>query len=173
MPTAVDALPSNVLDFVPEPFSTRLKSLFAMDCVRVMRLAESAQWVLVYTALALPLGVVIDYLCEAMYPPEAEEKMTMLEQAKCIGAVLIQAIVNCVVIFYIRKIAALCPMIYNACPSSYVPRYHVDEMTGEIALGVVFVCAQTTFMAQIARLRTRWTVDRGVAAGDPEMPRAQ
>lgn len=136
-------------------FGERLRSLVAMDCFRVGRIFETAQYALLYACICLPVGLGIDLLCKPLYPKaDGEESVYVGGQIwRAIAAAVLQVVLSAVSIIYVRKLADLVPFLFNFCPSRYVAHYHVDEVFGEIAIAMVFVGIQTTLVEALARLR--------------------
>lgn len=148
-------------------FVERLESLLAVDCYRVSRILETAQYALLYGILCLPVGLAIDWLCNKLYPvpsvvsveSSGSDKKREVKRYNgkslwlAIGVALLQVALSAVSIIYIRKLADLVPFLFNVCPSRYVAHYHVDEVSGESAIALVFVGVQVSLLRQLEIIR--------------------
>jgi len=150
-----------ILPELPEEksFGERFRSLVALDCFRVGRIFETAQYALLYACICLPVGLGIDLLCKGLYPKleptkEGEESVYKGGQLwQAIAAAVLQVVLSAVSIIYVRKLADLVPFLFNFCPSRYVAHYHVEEVFGEIAIAIVFIGIQATLLEALARIR--------------------
>lgn len=160
-PLAPPGAPGIVLPELPaeKSFGERLQSLLAMDCFRIGRIFETAQYAVLYACICLPVGLGIDMLCKPLYPKaqpakDGEEETYRGGQLwRAIAAAVLQVMLSAVSIIYVRKLADLVPFLFNFCPARYVAHYHVDEVFGEIAIAMIFVGIQTSLLDALARIR--------------------
>jgi hypothetical protein len=134
-------------------FEGRLRSLLAHDAVRLTRLCENLQYGALYSLTGLFLGSGIDQLLRPLYPRGEAPLRGWREFWGVVGAVILQVAVCVLAVFYTRKIVDLMPPLLNFAPGRYIPHHHVTEVTGELALALVFVATQTTLIAQAGRAR--------------------
>lgn len=139
----------------PRTFSEALKSLFTFDCIRFSRLAETAQYAAIYAFLALFVGVGLDTACAQLYPikDDGGPIRTWSQAWGTIGVMVLQVVVSAVMVFYLRKVAQLFPLLLNLCPSKYKVGYHVPERVGEIAIALVYVGSMGTLLKNLDRVR--------------------
>jgi hypothetical protein len=134
-------------------FGQSVWSLIDLDTIRLSRIAETAQYAAIYAILALFVGVGLDMLCAKIYPVKDGVIETWPQFWGTAGVVLLQVIISAVMVFYMRKVAQLFPLILNFCPSRYKVGYHVPERVGEIAIALVFVGAMSTLLKNMDRMR--------------------
>jgi len=141
---------------IEEPKSTKqaLKSLFAVDCIRGNRLLETIQFAIIYGALAIFIGAGIDGLFDKWQPVDRKKKLSTKGFAINLGICLAQVTVSALAVFYMRKLIAVVPPLINLCPSRYVPHAGVHEFEGEIAVAMIFIGVQTSFISRLEMLRT-------------------
>jgi hypothetical protein len=132
-----------------------LRSLFSVDCVRGSRLLETIQFAFIYGILAIFIGAWIDALFfKIKQPPLSDDKRLDGQQfAETICLCLAQVILSALAVFYMRKIVGVIPPLFNFCPSHYVPHAGVHEFEGEIAVAMIFIGVQTTFVRRLELLR--------------------
>jgi hypothetical protein len=148
MTEATSALPER------KDFAERLQSLFRMDCIRVSRILETAQYAVLFGILTLIVGFGIDCLFRPLYPVvPKEEKLHGKRTLQVVGIILLQIMVSAVSVLYIRKVADIVPFVFEICPSRYIPHYKVKEIEGEIAIALAFVGIQTSLIDNLAKLR--------------------
>lgn len=139
---------------VRKSFGERFESLVTMDCIRISRILETAQYALIFGILALLVGFGIDCLFRPLYPAVGKDKKlrgTALWRA--LGVVMAQIMVSAIAVIYVRKVGELVPFLFEFCPSKYVPHYKVKELEGEMAIALAFVGIQTSFIDTVAKLR--------------------
>jgi hypothetical protein len=149
-----------ILPEIPEekPFEERLRSLFAVDCIRISRILETMQYAFLYACICMPVGLGIDALFSRLYPKVEEEAVYSWRQFWVAVAVVVgQVVVNAVSMIYIRKFADLFPFFFNFCPSRYVAHYHVDEVFGEAAIALLFVGVQTSLIHALDKIRGKFS----------------
>ena len=144
-------------------FTTRLQSLVRMDCVRISRILETAQYAVIFGILALIVGFAIDCLFRPLYPPTPEDRKLHGSAAlRAVGILLLQIMFSAVAVLYIRKLGEIVPFLFEFCPSKYVPHYKVKELEGEMAIALAFVGIQTTLIETLETLRRSFFyADRG------------
>ena len=133
--------------------SERIESLVRVDCIRLSRLLETAQYAMLYAVLCIPIGIGIDRLFSRAYP-RIEEGGTY-SRKQCVHAVLVVALqvaFNAICIFYMRKLVNIVPVFLKLC-KAYVSHYHIEEFFGEVAIAVVFVGIQTNLISVLDKLR--------------------
>jgi hypothetical protein len=149
-----------ILPEIPEekPFSERLKSLLAVDCIRMSRILETMQYAFIYACICMPVGLGIDLLFGRFYPKVEEDEAYNSKQLwVAIAVVVCQVVVNAVSMIYIRKFADLFPFFFNFCLSRYVAHYHVDEVFGEAAIALLFVGVQTSLIHALDKIRGKFS----------------
>ncbi len=149
----------------PKTFGQALKSLLAIDCIRLSRIAETAQYAAIYAFLALFVGVGLDTLCAKIYPVKDGDIENWPQFWGTAGVMMLQVIVSAVMVFYLRKVAQLFPLFLNFCPSRYRVGYHVPERVGEIAIALVYVGAMGTLLKNMDRMRCFLTKAKGCDGG--------
>jgi hypothetical protein len=137
----------------PKTFGQSLKSLLAIDCIRLSRIAETAQYAAIYAFLALFVGIGLDTLCAKMYPVKDGNIETWPRFWGTVAVMMLQVIASAIMVFYLRKVAQLFPLFLNFCPSRYHVGYHVPERVGEIAIALVYVGAMGTLLKNMDRMR--------------------
>jgi hypothetical protein len=148
-----------ILPEIPEekPFGERLKSLLAVDCIRLSRILETMQYAFLYACICMPVGLGIDMLFAHFYPKvEEDEPYSWKQMWLAILVVICQVVMNAVSMIYIRKFADLFPFFFNFCPSRYVAHYHVDEVFGEAAIALLFVGVQTSLIHALDKIRGKF-----------------
>ena len=147
-------------------FGERLGSLLALDCYRVTRILETAQYAVLYAVICLPVGLLIDAACRRLYPdPDERGVFTGARLWRAMGVAVLQVVLSAISIIYVRKLADLVPFAFNLCPWKYVPHYHVEEVFGEVAIALIFVGIQVTLVKKLEQIRNSFG---DVPAGDPE-----
>jgi len=144
-------------------FGDRLSSLFRFDCIRLARILETAQYALIFSLLALIVGIVIDSSFKQAYNKiEARASKDgrqlslkgtpglMLSQ---IGLIFLQVVISAILVIYIRKVGKLPPFILNFCGEDYVQHHKVNEVEGEIAIAIIFVGVQTGLIHALEKVR--------------------
>jgi len=137
----------------PKTFGQSLRSLLDIDCVRISRIAETAQYAAIYAFLALFVGVGLDALCAKIYPVKDGDIKTWTQFWGTVGVMVLQVMISAITVFYLRKTAQLFPLLVNLCPSRYHVGYHVPERVGEIAIALVYVGAMGTLLKNVDRIR--------------------
>lgn len=147
--------PHIILPEIPEekPFGERLQSLLSLDCVRISRILETAQYAALYAIICMPVGLGIDAFFSPFYPSTDNGEITPAQAWHSVLIAVLQVMVSAISILYIRKIADLFPFFLNLCPSRYVAHYHVDEVFGEAAIALVFVGMQTHLIKALEKIR--------------------
>ena len=130
-----------------------LKSLLEINCVRLSRLAETAQYAAIYAFIALFLGVGLDALFSKIYPVKDGPIKTWAGFWATVGIMILQVVISAIMVFYMRKLGQIFPLIFNFCPSKYKIGYHVPERVGEIAIALVYVGAMGTLLKNLDCLR--------------------
>ncbi len=138
---------------VPKTFGAALRSLVTVDCIRFSRLMETAQFAALYAFFALFAGVGVDRLCGLLYPVKSGPLRSAGQFWGTLGVMVLQVVLGALVVFYIRKVVQLFPLLFNFCPSRYREGFHVPERAGEMAVALVFVGSMDTLLRNIDRLR--------------------
>lgn len=138
----------------------RIASLFAVDCVRMSRILETAQYGLIFAIIAFFVGLGIDWLFRPLYPKPTdrvagckEPVYSKLKMAQALGLICLQVMIAAVSIIYVRKLGEIVPFFLNLCPEKYVPHWKVHEVEGELAIALVFVGVQTTLIEVLGAMR--------------------
>ena len=135
-------------------FRRRLKSVFAVDCIRASRVLEIVEYSFMYAIIAIFVGALIDKFVAPLYPEKEDEKLNGYKILRVTLAVAFQATLSAVSVLYIRKIAQLVPFFFDVCPKGvYKEHYHVSEYGGEIALALAFIGVQSNLLDQVGRIR--------------------
>lgn len=138
----------------PKSFRQAFKSLVEFDCIRLSRLAETAQYAAIYAFLALFVGLGLDSLCAKLYPVKKGGSIRNWGQFwSTFGVVTLQVVLSAIMVFYLRKFAQLFPLLLNFCPHRYKAGFHVPERVGEIAIALVYVGAMGTLLQNLDSMR--------------------
>ncbi len=133
-------------------FGEALDSLLTWDCIRWSRLIETAQCAALYAILGVLFGVAVDRAVRVLYPQAEGPIGSWRELGLTLAVVVLQVVLSAVLVIIIRKVASLVPFFFNLCPSRYVEGYHVQEMDGELAVGLAYVGSQTTLIRQLEKI---------------------
>ena len=150
-------------EHVEKSFGERLQSLLSLDCVRISRILETAQYGAIFSILMLVAGLAIDALCHGLYPRPSTKRngcqvFTRREALRAAGAVIVQVALSAVAVLYVRKTGELLPFLFNFCSSKYVPHWKVRELDGELAVGCVLIGIQTSMLEALATIRNTYGV---------------
>ena len=140
------------------------KSFVDFDCVRFMKIFETTQYAVLYSAIAVFVGAAIQKLFLPLYPlTKYKNHGTTLENQSQFLKTLLIVIVNVCVIalstFYIRKFMEIIPPFVNFCPR-YISSFGVEEaLSGETAIGLVLVGIQSNLIYELDLL-AHWMTNK-------------
>ena len=152
-------LPHHMLSKRPSDLSEGLASLLASDCIRATKILETVHSAVLHGLFGAAFGVGIDRLVRGLYPKPGkdDELTTWPELGVTLLVVLLQVVLSAIGVIYIRKLVALFPFLFNLCPSRYVEGYGVDEVEGEISLGLAYVGSQSHLVTQLEKINAFFT----------------
>lgn len=130
-------------------FNEKIKNLFTFDMIRLQKLLEISQNVII----SMVVGFFLGYLVDHMFPPYVNN------ENKSIGVLVLevisQAVVLAISMYYAKKIMRLIPFLFNF-DNNYIPSMKGENMLGiNIGMGILFVTNQTHFKAKLTALRQR------------------
>lgn len=123
----------------------RFKKLVSFDKVRLYKLLEISQYILLYLLISMPISV----LLEEIFPDVDENKSTW----KIMIEIILQIIALGILIFYIMKVVKLVPFIFMG-DKSYI-EHKVFEYEGSITLSLVLLGTQKNLVSKIHIIRSR------------------
>ena len=128
-------------------FSKKLKNILTFDMIRLQKLLEISQNMII----ALFCGYFLGYFIDQLFPAYVEE------ENKPISTLIIEVIGQVIVLgistYYIKKVLQLIPFLFKLS-KSYVPSKKGESLVGiNIGLGLIFVNNQTNFRAKLTRIR--------------------
>ena len=126
-------------------FEERWKRLITFDKIRLYKLLEISQYMLLYLLISIPISVIL----EEIFPDVDESKPTwqiMIE-------IILQMIMLGILVFYLLKIVKLFPFIFMGY-KSYV-EHKVFEYEGSITLSLVMLGTQKNLVSKIHIIRKR------------------
>jgi len=132
---------SSMKDHVKKQFD----KLISVDKIRVHKLLFVMQYTLLYVAVGLGLGSLLDHL----FPDYDPEK----ENLDIVKELVLQTLVIGVTLFYARKLVKVVPYLFNFDNSfSNNHAQNMPEYQGTLILGMVFVATQTSYLKKIQHL---------------------
>ena len=126
-------------------FEERWKRLITFDKIRLYKLLEISQYMLLYLLISIPISVIL----EEIFPDVDESKPTwqiMIE-------IILQMIMLGILVFYLLKIVKLFPFIFMGY-KNYV-EHKVFEYEGSITLSLVMLGTQKNLVSKIHIIRKR------------------
>jgi hypothetical protein len=119
--------------------------LISVDKTRMHKLLFIMQYTVLYAAVGLGLGSVLDHLFPE-YDPE-KESMDLIKE------LTLQTLVIGITLFYARKLVKVIPYLFNFDNSfSNSHAQNIPEYQGTLILGMVFVATQTSYLKKIQHL---------------------
>ena len=137
------------IDFDSLNFKEKLKNIFTFDLIRLQKLLEISQSMI----LGLVCGFYMGYLIDHLFPVyvESENKSNI----KLFMEVMLQMIVLGIGAYYIKKILRLIPFLFKLS-SDYVPSLKKEGLLGlNVGMGLIFVSNQTNLREKLVALRER------------------
>lgn len=125
----------------------RMKSLIEINPIRTMQILEAFQYGLAYLVFSFLAGSFLDTL----FPLPDEIK----ETNKIFLEVVLQSLLFIIAVFYIRKLVKIMPFVFYIPGTKYRP-YEIDEYSGEIIIGLVFIATQFSLLKKIDILSRRF-----------------
>jgi hypothetical protein len=113
-----------------------MKSLFAVDKVRVMEILESVQYGTAYLLVGFLAGTVLD----SSFPSFDEETPVELVLVE----VILQSVLLIILVFYVRLLVKTMPSLFDfhfGKSSRYVP-YSASEYGGELMISLAVIGTQ-------------------------------
>lgn len=126
-------------------FNERFKKLITFDKIRIYKLLEIIQFIIIYTLLAIPISGLI----EDIFPYSDNTKSTL----RILIEILLQTITLGIIIFYIQKIAKLLPFIFHNDKTYKI--HTTSEYEGYTVLSVIFLGTQKNLLNKISILHKR------------------
>ena len=119
--------------------------LISVDKIRMHKLLFIMQYSILYVAVGLGLGSLLEHLFPD-YDPEKENLDIVKELA-------LQTLLIGVTLFYARKLVKVIPYLFNFDNSfSNSHAQNMPEYHGTLVLGLVFVATQTSYLKKIQHL---------------------
>jgi len=123
----------------------QFNKLISVDKIRMHKLLFVMQYTLLYVAVGLGLGSLLDHLFPD-YDPEKESLDIVKELA-------LQTLVIGVTLFYARKLVKVVPYLFNFDNSfSNSHAQNMPEYQGTLILGMVFVATQTSYLKKMQHI---------------------
>ena len=123
----------------------QFNKLISVDKIRMHKLLFVMQYTVLYAAVGLGLGSVLDHLFPD-YDPE-KEHMDIVKE------LVLQTVVIGVTLFYARKLVKVVPYLFNFDNSfSNSHAQNMPEYQGTLVLGMIFVATQTSYLKKIQHL---------------------
>ena len=123
----------------------QFNKLISVDKIRMHKLLFVMQYTVLYAAVGLGLGSVLDHLFPD-YDPE-KEHMDIVKE------LVLQTLVIGITLFYARKLVKVVPYLFNFDNSfSNSHAQNMPEYQGTLVLGMVFVATQTSYLKKIQHL---------------------
>jgi hypothetical protein len=135
-------------------FQERWTALTNLNEIRLTQIFEVIQYGLLYLGSSFIVAVSIDYL----FPKYDTEKSTR----GIIGEIILQVIVLLIVVFYMRKLVKLVPMLFvvnfDFDGDGRIPTYRPYESTeymGDLVMYLVFIAVQRNLLFKITEVGDR------------------
>lgn len=136
-----------------EHVKKQFNKLISVDKIRMHKLLFIMQYSLLYVAVGITLGSVLDHLFPD-YDPEKEHMDIIKELA-------LQTLAIGVTLFYARKLVKIVPYLFNFDNSfSNSHAQNIPEYQGTLVLGLVFVATQTSYLKKIQHLSKNVIIEK-------------
>lgn len=126
-------------------FDNRLKKLTTFDKIRLYKLLEISQYIILYLLISIPVSV----LLEEIFPDVDESKPIW----KIMIEIIAQMVIMGILIFYLMKIVKLVPFIFMS-DKSYI-EHKIFEYEGTITISLVMLGTQKNLVSKIHIIRKR------------------
>jgi hypothetical protein len=136
-----------------EHVKKQFNKLISVDKIRMHKLLFIMQYSLLYVAVGVTLGSVLDHLFPD-YDPEKEHMDIIKELA-------LQTLAIGITLFYARKLVKIVPYLFNFDNSfSNSHAQNMPEYQGSLVLGLVFVATQTSYLKKIQHLSKNIIIEK-------------
>jgi len=126
-------------------FDNRLKKLTTFNKIRLYKLLEISQYIILYLLISIPVSVVL----EEIFPDVDESKPIW----KIMIEIIAQMVIMGILIFYLMKIVKLVPFIFMS-DKSYI-EHKIFEYEGTITISLVMLGTQKNLVSKIHIIRKR------------------
>jgi len=126
-------------------FDNRLKKLTTFNKIRLYKLLEISQYIILYLLISIPVSVLI----EEIFPDVDESKPIW----KIMIEIIAQMVIMGILIFYLMKIVKLVPFIFMS-DKSYI-EHKIFEYEGTITISLVMLGTQKNLVSKIHIIRKR------------------
>lgn len=127
-----------------------LEKLLRFDLIRVSKLLEISEYVVVTFVMGFYTGSFIDYMMPKFDPEMSDFNL--------IKDIVLQMILIAISTYYIKKISALIPFVFSLSPK-YIPSKKGEAQFGAaIGMTIVFISVQKNFIKKIDLLYNRYAI---------------
>lgn len=126
-------------------FDNRWKKLTTINKIRLYKLLEISQYIILYLLISIPVSVLI----EEIFPDVDESKPIW----KIMIEIIAQMVIMGILIFYLMKIVKLVPFIFMS-DKSYI-EHKIFEYEGTITISLVMLGTQKNLVSKIHIIRKR------------------
>ena len=124
-------------------FDNRWKKLTTFNKIRLYKLLEISQYIILYLLISIPVSVLI----EEIFPDVDESKPIW----KIMIEIIAQMVIMGILIFYLMKIVKLVPFIFMS-DKSYI-EHKIFEYEGTITISLVMLGTQKNLVSKIHIIR--------------------
>ena len=124
--------------------------LLKFDLIRVSKLLEEVQFVIIAFVISFVIGRYID----KFFP--IDSKIDDISNMDLIKSITLQLALIGISGYYIMKITSIIPFVFSLT-NQYIPSSHNESATGAaLAMSIIFVGVQKNFQSRIGLLKTRF-----------------
>ena len=119
--------------------------------IRIERVLELSQTVLVYFMVGMMLGVMLDRVFPKFHPEESHAKLWTMA--------LLQIFLNAMIIYFMEKLINLVPFLFHFYDKYTPGEDRHGEIGKSIAMSLVFFATQDNLLSRVNEIQNRFNKD--------------